>query len=187
MNDSLNQISSNKGQTETYALRWKDKHWWAIFYVDDAHGALSIQSDFGDFSYRWGAPGNCFKTFLTGLDDHYLMEKLSHGTNHGRYFYDMESVERLKKLVRQKCDEQGKSYEVYEDAIEEIDGYDCRDSNLFFHLAYTNDDLAGLLKEGDPHEIGDCIVTGFSPHLKQFVEKLWPGFVAVLKQELSHD
>lgn len=189
MTDSKEQetVSVEKTQTETFTLRWKGRPWWAIFYVDEAHGALSIQSDFGDYSYRWGAPSKPFKKFLSELDDGYLKIKLSHGTDHDRYFYERESFKKLREAVDKRCKERGftkKQRKKYDDAVEEIDEYDCRSEDLFSHLIYHNEDLVELF---DPYEIGDFIVKGYSPRLEQFVEKIWPSFVDALKADIGKE
>ena len=170
-------------QTETYRLRWKEHSWWALFYVDAAHGALSVQSDFGDFSYRWGSPGQPFKEFLVGLDDGYLKMKLSRGRD---YFYSDESLRRLRGAVDLKLKEDESTTAELRarcgEALDELEECGDTDYAVFCHLI-ADGPIGRLFEEYE--ELGGCLVRGFSPQLDQFVEKIWPEFVAVLRRELS--
>lgn len=70
------QITSS--EVEVYKLRG-DRSLWADVTVDawEGGGALSIQSDYGNWAYTWQATGGNFYKFLCVLDFHYLFGKLA--------------------------------------------------------------------------------------------------------------
>jgi len=50
---------------------------WAIFDIDPGRGMLNIQSDCGNYAYRWPERGkNFLKLLAGGMADDYLLEKL---------------------------------------------------------------------------------------------------------------
>lgn len=68
-----------KGTAEIYRFRAQDGGYWAEVIIDtnpnSRMGRISIFSDFGSWNYFWGACGETFKKFLSGLDKHYLAGK----------------------------------------------------------------------------------------------------------------
>lgn len=75
-----------EGQARFYNFRF-EPHGWAIFTVNDATGELHIQSDWGDYSYRWNTAALGHNATLTsflrdaGASD-YLVRKLFSGRPH---------------------------------------------------------------------------------------------------------
>ena len=62
---------------KVYAFRFQ--HGWANFTICDRLGEFSIQSDWGNYSYRWGNIGkNTLEEFLAGCDSCYITTKLSY-------------------------------------------------------------------------------------------------------------
>lgn len=63
-----------------YRQESSDPHYgsclWAIFDLDPGRGMLNIQSDCGNYAYRWPERGNEFLRLMTGIDKGYLLEKL---------------------------------------------------------------------------------------------------------------
>ena len=49
---------------------------WAIFDIDPGRGMLNIQSDCGNYAYRWPERGTMFLNLLAGMDEDYLLRKL---------------------------------------------------------------------------------------------------------------
>lgn len=49
---------------------------WFVAFVDTETGILAVQSDYGDWGYRWGATGtDDLRAFLVGLGSDYLANK----------------------------------------------------------------------------------------------------------------
>jgi len=49
---------------------------WFVAFVDTETGILAVQSDYGDWGYRWGATGtDDLRKFLVGLRSDYLSNK----------------------------------------------------------------------------------------------------------------
>lgn len=49
---------------------------WAIFDLDPGRGMLNIQSDCGNYAYRWPERGDSFLELLCGMSEDYLIGKL---------------------------------------------------------------------------------------------------------------
>lgn len=64
----------------TYRQEKGDPHYgsclWAIFDIDPGRGILNIQSDCGNYVYRWPERDDDFLKLLIGLHEDYLLEKL---------------------------------------------------------------------------------------------------------------
>lgn len=80
---------------ERYVVR--AKHEWAIFYIDEKHGAFNCQSTYGTYAYIWRAIGErTLKAFLLDLNFDYFMGK----TRPGYRCFDRErSVASIKEHI----------------------------------------------------------------------------------------
>lgn len=168
-----------RGICETYTLRWKNTHMWAVFMVTD-NGFLSIQSDFGNYSYRWQAFGDSFKQFLTTLDDSYLMSKLA-GTE--REFYLDQT---LKILVEQVLSERKQDLITEEKARELMNEIESLQECGPYQEEYYRmiQELPGLMEfYGNDMSSVPCSM-GYTGQMQGFVERIWPAFRAVLNKEL---
>lgn len=64
----------------SYYQEYKDENYgsclWAFFNFDIGNGILSIESDCGNYAYRWAETGEGFLKMCGYLDKHYLLKKL---------------------------------------------------------------------------------------------------------------
>ena len=93
-------------RADVYSLRWPSSYGnWAIFTVCDQTGELSIQSDWGNFSYRWntGALGDKTLTeFLATVDAHYIADKLGyHNTDLAEVFDPDATLAEFRRAIRE--------------------------------------------------------------------------------------
>lgn len=67
----------------TYCFRFNDYGNWANFTINESTGEFSIQSDWGDWSYRWHTDslgkGVKLTQFLLSCDTDYITNKLAYG------------------------------------------------------------------------------------------------------------
>ena len=169
-------------QASKYTLRWKDSACWAVFFVDEETYCLTVMSDYGDYAYRWGQPGESFKKFLTGCDRSYVMGKLQGGEDYFDHHESMKKLEKfVKKLLKKKGLTSGDKDEI-QAHLEEIKSHGPR----------TNEGYSILLMQGAiaQHtnlydESSELFVTGPHPWLISFMDKIWPEFVKALKEELA--
>lgn len=75
----------------------KDGHGWYVAFLDSI-GCMSVQSDYGDYSYRWSNFGDKdFREWILTPNDHYLMSKFSQGK---REFDSEATFEAVEEFVR---------------------------------------------------------------------------------------
>ncbi len=77
---------------------------WANFYLDTAMGTLTVSSDWGDYSHRWGRSGNAsyktFDEFIASCDSSYITTKFSYDRREEfNVFKVAETVNDLRKEV----------------------------------------------------------------------------------------
>lgn len=78
---------------------------WANFYVDNAKGTFMINSDWGDFTYRWGLSGmpenKSFEQFLADCvkSCDYVTTKFSYGRDDARRFCGTHTSNRIKRDI----------------------------------------------------------------------------------------
>lgn len=163
---------------------------WAVFFLDNRTGCMSIQSDWGEFSHCWTHHGcKSLKHFLAKVSPSYLAEKLCYGRPElGQHFYADKSLDKLKRLVLKK--RRRKEITALEalNAWEEIDdirGSDIRDSSYFMCQVMDTCDLFEVVLEKEPMDIP--LVVDIHPKVLAFVSKAWPAFANVLKKEIEDD
>jgi hypothetical protein len=165
-----------KQVSERYLLKSHDPHWWANITLSP-DGFLDIQSDYGSYSYAWGAFGDNFKAFLIDCDSSYIAGKI--GRNHPDVF-NCEKTERAIKdeilRMRRSQDLSKSDARLVWDELERV-GIEWEDSvyrdlPMVLEHVYQNDPSAvPWIKEQD-----------YS--LTAFMERCWPEFIAELKKEL---
>ena len=173
---------------------------WSIFLLDERGGVLSVQSDYGDYAYCWPRHGRAsFKHFLCELDTDYLIDKLG---GRPEYFNGPASIKQVKRRIIEARRERrevsvmdsvrGRRYvevdrriarEAWDaaDALAEVAGSGGGSSDLFYDRMMADSRLAVVLRD----DFYDLAVYEPKPHLRMFVERLWPAFVHQLRQELG--
>lgn len=75
---------------------------WAIYTIDESFGSLTVQSDWGEYSYAWGhggRGGRSLREFLADCSEGYIASKLLVGK---KEIIDAEATRKeMKKHVRQ--------------------------------------------------------------------------------------
>lgn len=170
---------------------------WSIFTLDDEVGDLTVQSDWGNFSYVWGARGKqTLKEFLVSAEPSYIKDKFSYPDNGGKnHVYEKDSLESLRMdIIRARRDHSlSKEYaRAFWKSLSELDFHG--DVNRVYHsidmmqekldLSYDLD----LYEDGpwsDDYDIMGKVVVGCSPQLNVFMERVWPVFIDTLKKEIG--
>lgn len=74
--------------SRTFHLRSESGYGWALATLNDVTGELSIQSDWGDWAYRWNLDGLGERTLTEFVgsvaDEYYLADKLCPDGRHGK-------------------------------------------------------------------------------------------------------
>lgn len=199
----MQEYNVSKSTMERYNIRLKGgNHWrcaWAIVSISE-DGFFNAQTDCGDFSYRWGSFGDCFKTFLfetCSKDTSYLYRKISDPEREGKI--DMEkTIENMKLRVIQKRREDGirKPYlrdelspeEARElwDALELVDQHNEISNDAFVSIFYhelPSEERRKVFSDEIWYE--DVLVTTPDRRAKAFCEVVAPIFAEIMKHELE--
>jgi hypothetical protein len=181
-----NDIKIDKSQTcERYDIRGSlHDVSWSIIVIDERCGLFFVQSDWGDFSYRWPHHGReSFKHFLTEVNSGYLIDKLSKG------YKKFSKSETLKQFCRDIIERRRDGNLSKEEARRvweyiKIREDDWESSEGLFHVMWEEsyNPFAELLYT-DPCEVPHISV--YDSGLLFFVEKVFPVFQQVLKEEIN--
>lgn len=86
---------------------------WAYYNFDLDHWILSIQSDCGNYAYRWGKEGNCsFFQFCSQLSSDYLIKKLCKP--------ETVLLNEIPEIAEEILQEMELEKEVYAEAMEDL-------------------------------------------------------------------
>lgn len=199
----MSEYSLTKSMMERYDIRLKNENsWrcvWAVISISN-DGFFNAQTDCGDFSYRWGSFGDCFKSFLINIcskDGRYLYNKIHSRERAGNVDVE-ETINNMKARIIQNRRENGNrtpyvmdelSPEEARDLWDELDSiqssYDEVSHDAFASLFYH--ELPSKEREkafGDEFWHDDFLVTTEDREAKTFCEVVAPVFAEILKQEL---
>lgn len=176
-------VALQKKQCEQYILRWKKGYCWVVIFIDEDLGMISVQSDYGDYGYRWGSPGMPFKEFLISINNDYLMGKFHMGQRmHFEKEETIKSIQRdIIKARRENGDiEASEARECWKE-LEYVE--DIGDSQDAFFERFFND-CRGVMEKiyGNDYTSIPCH-TVYPYQLQGFVKEIWPEFIKILKQE----
>jgi hypothetical protein len=168
-------------ETTKRSFCFQFKAGWAHFTVDDKTGEFSVQSDWGDYAYRWhvGAIGeSSMYEFLANVDAHYIVDKLGYGEpREFRKEYQEDATR--KALQREVCSQRRRDCISKEDArvvYDELDSMDCAAEAIYYEMPrYVSD----LFKYTDIYEF---FVYEPSTRYRILVEQLIPLFQAKLRE-----
>lgn len=169
-----------KQQVTQYAVRAEGSGGWARITIDERVGLVMISSDYGDWSYRWSAPGEeGILWFLTDLEKGYFLNKIGGTRSH---VLDVNAclAELRKKLIERKDALSEDEIADVEDAL----NAEASDEHEYINLAQS-EPIVGLLYEGEYAELP--WVKTYEPGLNEFYERLWVPFAAHLKAELEQE
>lgn len=148
---------------------------WFVVFIDEI-GCVSIQSDYGDYAYRWSSFGDDVRTFLMQCNESYLINKFTQGwpqVSKGK-----KSIQRIKESIlderRQKALSKEKARGLY-DAIPDYleDGFRLND--------ITDDELADWIVSGD---YGTLVCEKELGQIRAFFEKCWPDILKHMKESM---
>lgn len=180
-------ISIKKSACEKYTLRSRDPHWWAVIMISE-DGFVSIQSDYGEYSYNWQSIGEqTIKEFLISCDKGYITNKF------GGQLPKEFNIDKTRDNIKKDILEKRKGYDLSEEEARVF--WDTCDT---LHASDKNDFLAAMedstfhdrrefclldLYDGDISSVEFVMEDSFQ--LKSFMNEIWPEFIGALKQELK--
>jgi hypothetical protein len=171
------------GTATTYSFRFK--HGWAIFSVNDATGEFHVQSDWGNYQYRWhtGHLGEPTLTiFLAGMKDaYYVADKLHYGRPQDREEFDEDETKRdLRRRVGERYAAGGMSVEEARELLSMVDDLDWSSGDAFVQSFYDGPEELRKLTD-EPYEWARHRLTASYTIL---TEALLPFFFDYLRREV---
>jgi len=185
-------LKFSKDQAEVYSFG--DKEIWAtiVLYITHENGGhLFIDSDYGSWSKYWSHCGTNLKLFLIKIDTgYYLPHKLCSGKKEVNWNLTKEEI--LKEVNDFYNDSENKESSELEitEAKEIIENFfeleNWQDRNCFWEVLYNNSDYEKLFRKvfGDDLD-GIPFVEEYPSDLCQFIKKIWPSFINVLREEIT--
>lgn len=174
-------IKISKTISECYKVENLDSRVFADIYLEfgDSSVKITINADYGTFSYFWGSTGKNPKEFLKRIDFYYTMEKFV-----GSSLYEPDFEKRL-EAIKKTLFEKRKSNEISKKVAKNI--YD--EINFIFEN-YNSEDIIveKILQIKNFNKIYEDIV--YMPFdrkvknkFKYFWDEIWIPFVENLKEE----
>ena len=181
-------IISTKSVAERYTLRTQfskedvlTHSWWADIMISQ-DGFVNIQSDYGDYCYRWDSFGRSIKEFLVDCDYSYLYGKFGRGLS--KEFNYNASLKRIQQDIlrfRKDTDIDEKDARKYWDIALIMKKLHCSDTTEWYQLLTENE--MAVLYHCDL-EYAPC-VTDDNYQLKIFLKEIWPELIKILKEEIN--
>jgi hypothetical protein len=177
----LSSVKCTRSSVERYTLR--EKSWWADITVSP-DGFVNIQSDYGDYHYRWSSFGDDIKKFLIGCDYSYLYGKF--GMTLPRIFNQGETIKRIRKDILESRKNNNLDAELCREAWTELGRIAVME-----HTS-SGEEWARVISDTCVNRIvydydltNMPCVTEDNYQLKAFLTFIWPEFIKVLKSELG--
>ena len=189
-------LAADRKEAEVFCFRFNDSFGWANFTLCEETGELSIQSDWGGYSYAWTGRGNLtLKVFLAQTNADYVLGKFSMGgkapelADEFDFTATIRAIETAvdKWLLDQRKFHSTAARRKVAEAKKVIAAF-TETSSLDEFLAETGDesnaDLLWNLLEASPH---DYIEMRKSARWKFMEEELWPFWTTWLRGYLAAD
>lgn len=162
-----------------YKMRFDGTHTWAnITLMDDGpgRGSIQIQSDYGDFSYFWGAmgEGKDIRKFLISCknDPDYLIGKMAK-----RDYYDQEaSIAEVESFLRELHAQE--PIKKFDEVLEQVKNMPAENQYRFYDDLMEIEVLSDCLSDLEP-------VMDYDPQIKMFMERVFPKFIEILEAEIK--
>ncbi|MGN4448207.1 hypothetical protein ACTFOB_25480 [Bacillus cereus group sp. MYBK79-1] len=187
-----------KSVTERYDIKVPNTGNWAVINISD-DGFFNVQADGGDFSYRWGAFGDCFKTFLIGLGrdceayaQGYLYSKISRDSLTDAVNIS-KTIDPYIKTILFKRYNRDIDEDLARDAFDALNSIDDKCSqDHFYHTVMCNSYLMEVF-DSEEFIYGLCDTDfgqgGIYFHddygCERFCREIMPIFAEVLKEEVK--
>jgi hypothetical protein len=177
-----------KSSIESYSIN-PGHSGWGIINVDSGTGALTITSDWGDYSYRWHVVAigdDTLKEFLIRINSGYLGDKL---LGHDLYIFDSDEAQKdIKKDIcnyrREQSIEADEAREFYDEVgtlygSDEEEFYECRGYESENPIICS---MIEKLYDGDM----SCTPTPrmVKPQFESFLKECWNPFIEFIKKEV---
>ncbi len=169
----ISEFTIEKSTVDCYKLR-STSGMWADITIDDngTKGRIQIASDYGSWQNYWGACGVDFKSFLCGLDKHYVAGKF--GAN--RWFDAEKTITEYRTVIKENIKD---GYISKQKGISVLSELQSLEESSCQEEFYRNlEDCSGIMKLYD-----HCpsLIYGIDPRFNNFWDNIWPIFIDAIK------
>jgi hypothetical protein len=167
-------MTIQKSTCEKYTIHLPKMEGWAIIFLSEADGSVSIISDYGNWGYRWPNHGcDSLKHFLCDLCKHYAWVKFTGSLKH--YNHD-ETIKTITEYIQEMYEDDSITQFQAEGMTQELGWMENE------HHIYNSDVLTEHIS--DIYELFH-----YDPDYQfmMFFDRLWSVFAKHLKSELDSD
>lgn len=180
-------MSVNRTIAEKYTIRNENNNWLASIFLDDELGQISVQSDYGSYSYWWTKTGRgteTLKEFLSRANSDYVMDKFGYGGKND-HFYSSKTIDKIRQEILETRKNRRITKKEARDCFYELDEVDDdynTSQELYTELDRWATTTMELIYNNSPYDIP--WVNDTHPQLKAFMDKVWPLFIEEIKKEV---
>lgn len=170
--------SVHASTTEKYDFRFEN-FGYAIVFIDEVSGTISMKTDWGDYSFAWSKSARgteTLKEFLTSCDRGYLMNKFC-----SKSFFDEEAT---KKLLRKEMKNVFLDTETKKKCMAEIRDAEFNSSDEIW-ASFDGRCPTYFVEVMKCDMYGLPVVVDYSPADSYFFKSIWPTIVRYLKKEIK--
>ncbi len=163
---------------------------YALITLTDLHenaGTISIESDYGNWSYMWGSMGGNIRRFILRTSEDYLMDKFTYNNHKDRDCFRFDkTIKRIKKEIIQARKEMEIERVEAREMYNEVDDLDSNapDNKDAFYM-YADSHCPKLFEFYDWESFP--IETEYGHSLQSFMKEVLPVFKDIIRKELSND
>lgn len=172
-----------KSISEKYCIRLPKMNGWAIIFLDEKNGTLSVHSDFGNWAYSWTSIGQpSLKHFLIECDTDYVSSKF---VGSKRFVNVEETIKAIKADIIEKRKNNECTEEEARRAIDELGYLDCGEATVNDFCSSIALECSHLYKVYN-YDMADVpIRTEYESGINCFMKAIWPVFIEILKEEIQ--
>jgi len=178
MNTKEEKFTIKKSAVECYKIRHSRGMKWADITIDsnEKGGRISIASDCGSWQYYWNACNESFKSFLIGLDIHYVAGKFGCSN-----WFDIEkTISEYTAVITENINDAYLSKDDGEEALEEVKSLSaCANQEEFFRELGNCSQIMRL------YDHCPGVIYGINPAFRNFWTLIWPEFINEIKCEIK--
>lgn len=181
-------MTNKRSVAEKYTIYNEKGRYLATIFLDNQVGEISVQSEYGNYAYGWYKESrgtDTLKEFLVDTYKNYVRTKFGYDGKND-YFYVDKTISNIKKeILRLRKDKEIDKEQALDcwQEIKHMDSHHKTCQELYGQLDQWAPTTMELIYGNSPYDVP--WVTGTHPQLVAFMDKVWPLFIAEIREELK--